>query len=72
MDWVQKTGFQVLKVWIQGRRNTNSFSYLIIKQNAQLRKFHFFKELPRQKTQVWELGRNPSFMTTQMRHFYYL
>ena len=27
MDWVQKTGFQVLKVWIQGRRNTNSFSY---------------------------------------------
>ena len=26
MDWVQKTGFQVLKVRIQGK-NTNSFSY---------------------------------------------
>ena len=26
MDWVQKTGFQVLKVRIQGR-NTNSFSF---------------------------------------------
>ena len=62
-NWV--SGIKSIR--IQGR-NTNSFSYLMIKKNAQLRKIHFFKELPRQKTRVWD----PSFMTTQMRHFYYL